>query len=378
MTPSSSGRASVARSRPTAWPRPPGRPSSLERGQAYPPGSFARNPYGCRAPSGSPRTSSSDFFDVRSFRKLEAVVSSGLGGGSLIYANVLLRKDERWFVHDSPIPGGGYEHWPVSRADLDPHYDAVASMLNPTPSPYPRPAQGQGAARGGRAQASRPSPRPSPSRSLPPGESRPRSRSSPKASYGNIHGLTRLTCRLCGECDIGCNEGSKNTLDHTYLSAAKHHGADIRTLAEVTGIVPLDGGGFEVTYTQYGHDPDDSGDRSRTPVRIRCDSLFLAAGTFGTATLLLRNRVSLPALGRALGTRFSGNGDLLTFCMNAQAEGPTGRMRLIDGSLGPVIDDHPRPGRSRRPGQQAGLLRPRQASPSSPTGSSRPRRWPSR
>ena len=54
-------------------------------------------------------------FDIWSFRRIEAVVSSGLGGGSLIYANVFLRKDEHWFVKDSPLPGGGYENWPISR-----------------------------------------------------------------------------------------------------------------------------------------------------------------------------------------------------------------------------------------------------------------------
>ena len=44
-------------------------------------------------------------FDVWTFRGLDAVVSSGLGGGSLIYANVLLRKDENWFVHEAAAAG---------------------------------------------------------------------------------------------------------------------------------------------------------------------------------------------------------------------------------------------------------------------------------
>ncbi len=59
-------------------------------------------------------------------------------------------------------------------------------------------------------------------------------------SYGNVHGLPRATCRLCGECDLGCNDGAKNTLDHTYLSAAQHAGADLRTRHEVKGFRPLD------------------------------------------------------------------------------------------------------------------------------------------
>ena len=77
------------------------------------------------------------------------------------------------------------------------------------------------------------------------------------APYGNLHGRPRPTCRLCGECDIGCNDGAKNTLDHTYLSAAAHHGADLRTRCEVRGFGPLDGGGYEVRYVV--HDPADEG-----------------------------------------------------------------------------------------------------------------------
>ncbi len=309
----------------------------LERGQAYPPGSFARNPYEMSRAFWEPKDHLFGLFDIRSFRKLEAIVSSGLGGGSLIYANVLLRKDERWFVHDSPLPGGGYENWPISRADLEPHYAAVEKMMTPSPSPYPDLPKAKALREAAEALGLETFHPPLAIAFAPPGGQPAPKQVIPEPEYGNIHGLTRLTCRLCGECDIGCNEGSKNTLDHNYLSAAKHLGADIRTLCEVTGVLPLDGGGFEVSYTKYGTDLDQTGDRSRTPHRVRCATLFLAAGTFGTTALLLRNRVNLPALGRALGTRFSGNGDLLTFCMGAKAEGPAGGMRLIDGSYGPVI-----------------------------------------
>ncbi len=309
----------------------------LERGRPYPPGTFARNPHQMSRAFWEPKDRLFGLFDVRSFRKLEAIVSSGLGGGSLIYANVLLRKDERWFVHDAPLPGGGYEHWPFSRGDLDPHYDAVERMLTPTPSPYPDLPKSKALREAAETLGLESFMPPLAILFAPPGGTAAPKQVIPEPAYGNIHGLTRLTCRLCGECDLGCNDGSKNTLDHTYLSAARHHGADLRTLAEVTGIKPLDGGGFEVTYTQYGSDPDQTGDRSRTVTHIRCATLFLAAGTFGTTSLLLRNRINLPALGRAVGSRFSGNGDLLTFAMNARAEAPSGQLRVIDGSRGPVI-----------------------------------------
>src|SRR6185436_1908959 len=78
-------------------------------------------------------------YNVWFFRHLGALVSSGLGGGSLIYANVLLRKDPRWFVHED-LANGGYEHWPIGRAELDPHYQAVEAVLTPqqfpTGAPY--------------------------------------------------------------------------------------------------------------------------------------------------------------------------------------------------------------------------------------------------
>ena len=309
----------------------------LERGQPYPPGSFPRNPYEMSRAFWEPKDRLYGLYDVRSFRKLESVVSSGLGGGSLIYANVLLRKDEHWFVHDSPIPGGGYEHWPVSRADLDPHYDAVEAMLTPTPSPYPDLTKARAlrdAAERIGAEAFAP---PLAVTFAPPGGEPEPKQVIPEPEYGNIHGRTRLTCRLCGECDIGCNEGSKNTLDHTYLSAAAHHGADLRTLSEVTSLVPLEGGGFEVGYTRYADEPDADGHRARSSHRIRSSTVFLAAGALGTTALLLRNRVNLPALGPALGTRFSGNGDLLTFAIGAHDGSRTGPDRLIDASRGPVI-----------------------------------------
>ena len=310
----------------------------LERGRSYPPGTFARSPHEMSRAFWEPKDELFGLFDVRSFRKLEAIVSAGLGGGSLIYANVLLRKDERWFVHDSPLPGGGYEHWPIGRGDLDRHYDAVEAMMTPVPNPYqdlPKSRALREAAESLNLECF--APPLAVAFSAREGEQARAKQTVEQPSYGNLHGRTRLTCRLCGECDIGCNEGSKNTLDHNYLSAAKHHGADLRTLAEVYGITPLAGGGYEVRYTQYSDEPRDGSARDRTPVTLTCDHLLLGAGTFGTTSLLLRNRVGLPALGRAVGTRFSGNGDLLTFCMDARDTTKGAGMRLIDGSYGPVI-----------------------------------------
>ncbi len=316
----------------------------LERGRPYPPGSFPRSPREMGRAFWDPRAGLYGLFDVWSFGGFDSLVSAGLGGGSLIYANVLLRKDEDWFVHHEPLPRGGYESWPVARADLEDHYDAVERMLNPAPYPIHAPAfsdtpktlamREAARARGLDWQlpplavsfAPRPEAEPAVGAPIEP------------APYGNVHGAAhgsgRRTCRLSGACDIGCNNGAKSTLDHTYLSAAAHHGAEIRTLCEVRGFRPREGGGYQVNYVH--HDPDVAEQRRgapKPPVRqVSCDRLVLGAGTYGTTHLLLRNSSALPGLSPALGTRFSGNGDLLTFLLPADSH-----PRVFDASHGPVI-----------------------------------------
>src|SRR3954471_3667708 len=100
----------------------------LERGKQYGPGSFARSTHDMKQNFWDPSEGRHGLFNVWSFRRWGAVVSAGLGGGSLIYANVFIRKDPRWFVKEKAA-GAGYESWPLTRKDLDPHYDRVQEMI---------------------------------------------------------------------------------------------------------------------------------------------------------------------------------------------------------------------------------------------------------
>src|SRR5262252_1159351 len=92
----------------------------LERGKAYPPGSFARSPWETARNFWDPSEGMHGIWDVWSFRGLGGIVASGLGGGSLVYSNVVLRKDASTFVKES-LASPGEEYWPVSFADLEPH-----------------------------------------------------------------------------------------------------------------------------------------------------------------------------------------------------------------------------------------------------------------
>lgn len=311
----------------------------LERGKPYAPGDFPRSPREMSQNFWDPSRGLHGMFDVWSFRGIDAVVSSGLGGGSLIYANVLLRKDERWFVHEQPL-GDGYEHWPITRSDLEPHYDRVEAMLDAQRYPLGREPYADTAKTLAMREAAE---RLGLDWQLPnlavsfAGDGAHPGDPLPEGPYPNLHGRGRSTCRLVGECDIGCNVGAKNTLDHTYLSAAAARGAQLRTGCEVRRFAPLPGGGFRIDYVE--HDPAGEGEPKATrklPLRtITADRLILAAGALGTPYLLLRNRDALPGLGPALGTRFCGNGDLLGFMMGARV--PDGTPRVLDPGRGPVI-----------------------------------------
>jgi cholesterol oxidase len=157
-------------------------------------------------------------------------------------------------------------------------------------------------------------------------------------SRPNYHDLPRYTCRLVGECDVGCNYGAKNSLDYTYLTAAKHAGARISTLSEVRSIAEHPDGGYLVDYVR--HEPSATPPVPPSAERrvIHARRLVLSAGTLGTTYLLLRNRAALARLSRTLGSRFCGNGDFLAFARECRPTTDSGqRPRSLAPSRGPVI-----------------------------------------
>lgn len=304
----------------------------LERGKRYPPGSFGRSPREFAASFWDPSRGLHGMFDLWSFRGLEALVSSGLGGGSLIYANVLLRKPEKWFVREQPHEGG-YEYWPVTREDLDPCYDKAEQMLGARPypldhAPYDRTAKTLAMQSAGRRHGIEWH---LPNLAVSFGEPHPVPGIPVGRPGDNLHNAQRYACRLCGECDIGCNYGSKNTVDHTYLSVAARAGARIEDRCEVRRIEWRDGR-WSVTFVR--HRAEHEGARTDTrhlPTETwGAKVVVVSAGALGSTYLLLKNRSAIPHISSQLGTRFCGNGDVLGFVTG-------GRSRVFDPSRGPVI-----------------------------------------
>lgn len=305
----------------------------LERGKAYPPGSFARTPDAMSRNFWAPRWGLQGLLDLWSFRHLGAVVASGLGGGSLIYANVHIRKDAKWFVHEPAA--GGYEDWPVTREQLEPHYKNVEHMLDVQPYPYakgtPKTRALQVASEKLQASGKYAADELAwflPNLAISFGSDR--DYPMPGAPVGtpaqNLHRMPRSSCRLCGECNIGCNYGSKNTLDYNYLSAAKELGAELLVQREVK-LIERHETGYKVTFID--HTNEDLPLEQRPRVSLTCSKLILAAGAIGTPYLLLKNRERLGGFNDNLGTRFNGNGDLLGLARDCS--------QSLEPSRGPVI-----------------------------------------
>ncbi len=127
----------------------------------------------------------------------------------------------------------------------------------------------------------------------------------------NAFGFEQKACTLCGDCCSGCNYGAKNTTLMNYLPDAKVHGASIITGAEVMWIEKK-GKSWVV------HVRDLQSGKNKPPEStLTAGVVVLAAGTLGSTDILLRSRDKGLNVSKALGKRFSGNGDVLAFGYDA-------------------------------------------------------------
>lgn len=274
-------------------------------------------------------------FDVHLWPGVTVVVGSGVGGGSLVYAGYQAR----------PAAGFFDDHFPdeISDAEMAPYFEMVEAIQRPQPLPYvaaSREVFARGLVRAGLGSAE------APAMGIQFGD--------PDAPQwrNNAVGNPQQTCRACGACVVGCEHTAKTTLDQTYLTLARRHGADIRALCEVTAI-----GGTDYRYEVAWRDHHRGTDHV-----IGAPHLVLAAGTVGTLRLLFAARDkhrSMASLPPALGKNFSGNGDYLAMLSRTRRATHDGRHamfqsvhRLADGGFvgeaAPPVAQLPLPGPVRR------------------------------
>ena len=328
---------------------PRGRVLILERGKRYPMGSFPRSPHdfarnfwalgdeSIRRPKHVRRAvaargqDSLGIFDIRNYRHMDVVLGAGLGGGSLIYANVFMIPPDEVFD----------QRWPNSckRSQLIPYYTVAKEVLNSRPIPA---STGDPRRRIIRQE-------------LFADVARQNGRNSDLVDinvfFGNNHqipldigkqdenryGALQTSCVYCGECDIGCNYHSKNTLDLNYLFVAENcYQAKIATGHLVEKVAPVDASGHDDAQADGTHGyrvyyRNLLADRAEALTAL-AKRVVVSSGALGSTELLLRCKEhfrTLPRISDRLGHSYSGNGDFLSFVL--------GSKRPADPNYGPVI-----------------------------------------
>ncbi|GAA2776854.1 GMC family oxidoreductase [Streptomyces rameus] len=234
------------------------------------------------------------------------LAGAGVGGGSLNYANTLYVPPKAFF---DDAQWRQITDW---QEELKPYYDQARRMLgvrlNPTMTPsdvhLKAAAQrmgvgdtfhlapvgvffGDGKDADGKVTAG-------------PGEQ-------VNDPYFGGAGPDRKACTECGECMTGCRHGAKNTLNENYLYLAEKAGAVVHPLTTVVSVTDDSRGGYAVATLPTDRKKKGEG-RLLTARRV-----VLAAGTYGTQTLLHRMKASgrLPYLSNRLGDLTRTNSEAL-------------------------------------------------------------------
>lgn len=253
--------------------------------------------------------------DYRTFKKIDVIQASGVGGGSLVYFNVHIRTPKEIF--ENP-------RWPknIKRDVMNPFYDIAKDVLEAKPLTPPA-----GLDMPNRTQAFIAAAK---------GAGKKAEMMDICVYTGpeklNRQGILQDGCVYCGNCMLGCHVHAKNTLDLNYIAMAEQNGAEVYPLhmvEKIEPVEPVETNGYRVHFKQF--DTEKRGEFVIGSVVGR--KVIVSAGALGSTEIMLRSRNvhrTLPKVSNALGTKFSGNGDFLlsgTFDCN----------REIDPGSGPDI-----------------------------------------
>ena len=279
----------------------------LERGKEFQPGEYPDTEAEALCEMQAHTTeghlgSRTGLYDFHLGPDINVFVGCGLGGTSLVNANVSLRAEPR--VFEDP-------RWPQAlRADLptlvEDGYRWAEDMLKPTPYPKDFPVLPKLNAHEQSAAAMRQS------------FSRPPLNVTFTDGVNHV-GVDQRACVLCGDCVSGCNHGSKNTVLMNYLPDAWNHGAEIYTHVAVRHLERR-----QNRWVVHYHLLNSGRETFDAPTMfVTADLVILGAGTLGSTEILLRSQARGLSVSERVGHHFTGNGDVLGFGYNTD--------QIIDG-----------------------------------------------
>ena len=241
------------------------------------------------------------------FKDVLVLSGTGVGGGSLVYANTLLEPGESFYQTGT---WAGLGNW---RKELAPHYVQAKKMLGVTPNP--RAGEYDHVLRAVARDLGKEDTFRAANVGVyfaPPGQEG-RQVSDP---YFGGAGPARSGCTYCGACMVGCRQGAKNTLMKNYLWFAEKLGVQIFAERIVTDVRPLlagevglgdcDGYAIETECSTAWFKKDRK--------TFRAKNVVFSGGVLGTMNLLLRCKYvtkSLPNISDQLGLNVRTNSEAL-------------------------------------------------------------------
>ena len=297
----------------------------LEAGRRFTRATLPKNSWDLKNYIWAPRLGMYGIQRIHLLGNVMVLAGAGVGGGSLNYANTLYVPPKQFF--DDP-QWRDITDW---QEELKPYYDQARRMLgvrlNPTMTPsdvhlkaaaermgvgdtfHMAPVGvffGDGKDAEGHTRAA-------------PGEE------VDDPYFGGV-GPARSACTECGECMTGCRHGAKNTLNENYLYLAEKAGAVVHPMTTVVSVTDDSQGGYAVATL-----PTD--DRSAPGRTFKARQVVVAAGTYGTQTLLHRMKAGgqLPYISDKLGELTRTNSEAL---VGAQTD--SRRYRKVTGA--PQVD----------------------------------------
>ncbi len=231
------------------------------------------------------------------FRHVGFITGTGVGGGSLVYANTLPVPKQAFFQSGS---WAGLADW---QTELAPFYDTALRMLGAAKNPqfFDGELALQELARDiGHEQHFD-------ATNVAvyfgqPGETAP-------DPYFGGKGPERAGCTFCGACMTGCRHNAKNTLDKNYLHLAQQLGAEILAEHEVFDVKPRGKSDGSEGYTVHFRPSTRFFKPKKT---LRAKGVIFAGGVLGTVKLLLNlKKSSLPNLSDRVGQDIRTNNESL-------------------------------------------------------------------
>lgn len=273
-------------------------------------------------------------FKMTVFKDVNVLSGTGVGGGSLVYANTLPRPHKAFFSRGN---WAGLADWQI---ELEPHYTEAERMLGAAKNPklfdadYALLAVAKAFNKEKGFQPTNVSVFfGEPEKEVP-------------DPFFDGEGPDREGCRFCGGCMTGCRYNAKNTLDKNYLYLAQKKGATIIAERLVKTVKPAgkeDGSdGYLITHQSMTS-------RRKNKQTIKTKGVVFSGGVLGTVRLLLdmKKKNFLPNLSPVIGDHIRTNNENLALIVAKKSDKDYSKGIAIGSIFPPNEDGHIEPVRYR-------------------------------